>query len=275
MKNVNELTLIIVSFNNSEIIKKNLGYLNLIKDEFVECIIVDSCSTQSELELLKAFESDYSFVKLIRSDLNRGFGSANNLGLQHVATKYFAIINPDLFILRKHALSDLIENFEQDNCIACSPVLFRYSLDQDIPLKSIDSAGIVRRFLRYADRRDLSDFDGLKTSLVDALCGAFILMRTSDVERISDKKGQLFDEKIFMYKEDQELGIRIKSKGYTMTVFNIDGFFHCRGLFVRGEASYWQKQEAAKNELYMMVKHRKLFSLVSFMKYVIVRLFKV
>lgn len=88
-----KLTIIIVSFNSFEIIKKCLGdYISTCQHEI---IIVDNASTDETGEKLI---NHYKNIKLIKSDKNVGYGRAANIALRQTKTPFALLLNPDIFV---------------------------------------------------------------------------------------------------------------------------------------------------------------------------------
>ena len=93
------LTIIITTFNSEDKIDTCLNAI----DSNTKVIIVEN---SDNLKFKTLIEKKYSNVECMLSGSNIGYGSANNIGLRSVKTKYSLILNPDT-ILDKEAL----ENF--------------------------------------------------------------------------------------------------------------------------------------------------------------------
>ena len=90
MSNLNELTVIIVTFKTKDEILFNC--INSIKKE-IKIINVENSNDASHKNKI---EKKYENVEVILSGKNLGYCSANNLGLQNVKTRYVLISNPDV-----------------------------------------------------------------------------------------------------------------------------------------------------------------------------------
>lgn len=94
------LSVIMPCYNCSATIKKTLHSLSLNKDDScmrMEIIAVNDGSTDSTLELLENFKTQYPELKMVSKD-NGGLCSARNAGLNAASGKYIYIIDPDDFI---------------------------------------------------------------------------------------------------------------------------------------------------------------------------------
>ncbi|KAA3667405.1 MULTISPECIES: glycosyltransferase [Pectobacterium] len=273
-----KINIIIVSHNCVEVIKKNLSYLDFHKNEFNSCYVIDSGSSKEDLLFLKEIVDLYDWCNLDPIGYNVGFGKANNYGYKKYSknAKYTLLLNPDAFIIEADTLRSLCSYMDENvNIAACSPVLYRFNFELNRPLGEVDSSGIYKSLLRYYDSNididSINTFDN-KKKLV-SLCGAFMFLRNSCVETMFDKSSFVFDENIFMYKEDIEFGLRAKKSGFNIAIVGGVKSYHCRGLKSRSESSSWQKLESAKNEMYIAWKHKENILPFSFLKYLFVRFF--
>ena len=87
-----DLTIIILTYNSSQIIKQCLDSFN---NNNYQVIVVDNASSDETLQIIKA---NFPLVKIIRNDKNIGFGRANNLAINQVKTNFSLILNPDTII---------------------------------------------------------------------------------------------------------------------------------------------------------------------------------
>ncbi|MEO8234684.1 MAG: glycosyltransferase family 2 protein [Flavobacterium sp.] len=87
---------IIVTYNGSKWIEKCIN--SLLRSTFpVNIVVVDNCSTDNSVELLKQF----SEIHLIQSKENLGFGKANNIGIDYALNHqadYVFLLNQDTWI---------------------------------------------------------------------------------------------------------------------------------------------------------------------------------
>ena len=90
MSNLNELTVIIVTYKTNDEILFNC--INSIKKE----IKIINVENSNDISHKNKIEKKYENVEVILSGKNLGYGSANNLGLENVKTRYVLISNPDV-----------------------------------------------------------------------------------------------------------------------------------------------------------------------------------
>ena len=61
-------------------------------EDSMEVIVVDNGSTKNEASIL---QTQYPYIKAIRSDQNLGFAGGNNVGIKTATGKYIFLINND------------------------------------------------------------------------------------------------------------------------------------------------------------------------------------
>ncbi|MEP7286463.1 MAG: glycosyltransferase family 2 protein [Chloroflexota bacterium] len=85
--------------------------------DLVEIVVVDNASTDGTPDWIQAH---YPQVKLIRSDSNPGFATANNIGAQHSQSDYLALVNPDV-TLANDWLSQMVGMFATPDAASGRP----------------------------------------------------------------------------------------------------------------------------------------------------------
>ena len=104
-----ELTIVIVTFKSEE---KILNCLKSISNEISVLVVENS----NNANFKRKIESNFTNVNCILTGENKGYSTANNIGLKLVKTKYALVLNPDT-ILNKDAINfflrdaDLVKDF--------------------------------------------------------------------------------------------------------------------------------------------------------------------
>ena len=253
-----KLLIIVVTHNSEKFIEWALE--DLINCQLNKTIrIVDSGSSSTDyLNKLKNTPD----VQIIEKE-NVGFAKANNIALYDVEDFDFVLfLNPDAKIYSKD-LSTLIShasNHINNRMGIFSVPLVRYDIESQRPLEHFDSLGIYCNALgRWYDRRRTTD-NGLiaRQTYPDAVCGAFMLVKTTcllDCPNLSGNRG--FEEKYFMYKEDIELCLRVKEKGWKVEMYHGASAYHCRGWNSDRKATPpWARWLSAKNDLDVAIRYR-------------------
>jgi len=104
-----ELTIVIVTFKSEE---KILNCLKSISNEISVLVVENS----NNANFKRKIENNFTNVNCILTGENKGYSTANNIGLKLVKTKYALVLNPDT-ILNKDAINfflrdaDLVKDF--------------------------------------------------------------------------------------------------------------------------------------------------------------------
>ena len=165
-----DLTVVIVTFKSEE---KISNCLKSITRDFPVLIVENSNNKNFKKEI----ENSFSNVNCILTGENKGYSVANNIGLNHVKTKYALVLNPDT-ILEKNAL----KNF-----------LITAKKNQDFWL--IGPA---------TDQFTNIDFKENNLKEVDDLKGFAIFLN------LQNFKNNFFDENFFLFFEEIDLCKRVK-----------------------------------------------------------------
>ena len=186
MKNLNDLTIVIVTFQTPETIIFNcLRSIN--KD--VKILIVENSKTFAHE---KVINSEFPNVKIVCTGENLGYGKGNNFGLKQVKTNYALILNPDVV-----CANDLFDKIPKViNKIKDFAIIgFQYSFD-----KIFMPAGF------FDDKKNsqfISDFKNNKIdtiSNVEWVTGCSMLLNLGEFKDI-----EIFDKNFFLYFEEFDL----------------------------------------------------------------------
>ena len=100
-----KLSIIIVTWNNEEVLKNCLESLNQVYgDCYLEVIVVDNGNSPKA----KSLSSSYPWVKYIAAERNLGFAGGNNLGFKAATRDYILLLNDDT-IVHEDSFTPLIE----------------------------------------------------------------------------------------------------------------------------------------------------------------------
>lgn len=105
---LNSLSIIIVTYNNVEILKQCLSSLSKACGALPELVIVDNANDPATKQLV----AEYSNAKYFPAKENLGFAGGNNLGLPHCSREYILLLNDDT-IIEEEPFSDLIKYLQE------------------------------------------------------------------------------------------------------------------------------------------------------------------
>ncbi len=112
------ISVIIPNYNNEKFISQCIeSILNqtLLPDEI---IVVDDCSTDNSVNIIKKYEKEYPNIKGIYLLKNRGVSNARNTGIKEAKTEYLSFIDGDDYYYSKYKLENemnLIKKFADKN----------------------------------------------------------------------------------------------------------------------------------------------------------------
>ena len=93
-----DVSVIIVSFNTRDVLRKCLQHLRIsVEGVSAEVIVIDNNSSDGSANLV---ELEFPEVQLIRSRENMGFAAANNLAFRNARREYLVLLNSDAFVSR-------------------------------------------------------------------------------------------------------------------------------------------------------------------------------
>ena len=201
-----DVSIIIVSYNVCDLITKCIESIyEKIEAVTFEVIVVDNASVDNTVEKIRV---NFPEVKLIASNVNLGFGKANNLGASQAIGKYLFFLNPDTELIND-AVSELYLFMETHLDVAlCGANLFTPSMQ---PNKSYEMflPGFVDALAYIFNISIPQNEDKFNASLtpkpVVLIGGADMFMR----HFVFDKVGG-FDERYFMYFEEPIFSYKIQ-----------------------------------------------------------------
>ena len=228
-----DLSIIIVNYNVKEFLLNLFDSIqNAAKSISTEIVVVDNASDDGSVE---AIREKFPYVKLIVNEKNIGFGSANNIAMMHASGKYFLLVNPDT-IVREDTFTKMIDFFKQnpEAGIAGCKVLnsdgtLQLACRRGFPgpwtsfTKVMGLSSLFPKSRLFA-RYNLTYLDENKTYEVDAVSGAFLMLRREVYEKIGG-----FDQDFFMYGEDLDLCYRAQQAGFKVFYVYSTEIIHYKG----------------------------------------------
>lgn len=272
---------IIVTHNSEEFIHKAVSCLKRQTMPPSEIVIVDSGSASTEY--LNKYQNKTG-ITLVLEDKDIGFCAGNNLGVQKATgeAKYLLFLNPDAFLTPNFIewATQYLEQSEHLRVGAIGGTLLGYDHLKEQPTSLYDSTGIFSTWYgKWYDRDQEVSYDPFKYSKeeeVPALCAAALFCRFEALKSVA-RKGEIFNSKFFMYKEDIELALRLKRKGWRVEFVPQLTAYHCRGWASdRKKMSRKFRLLSAKNELKVQLRSfSPIGSVYSLVKYFLVKCFNI
>ena len=230
------ISVIIVSYNTAPLLLQCVeSIIEHTHDVSYEIIVVDNSSEEKDLDKLR---QDRRFT-LIEMHENLGFGRANNVGVKQSKGDHIFLLNPDT-ILVNDALSILYRHLmTSPHTGVCGGNIYNkdmqpahsYHVMPPSILSEMDFAcGQLYRRIRYGKNAQFNHTG--KEMDVAMITGADMMIRRTAWEEVEG-----FDPIFFMYCEDADLCLRIKSQGYHIVSVPDASIIHLEGKsFVESEA---------------------------------------
>lgn len=263
---------IVVTHNSEATIEHCLKCLSVQEAALEKLIVVDAGST--DRGFLERLQESVSFSLLCAENI--GFSRANNLGYATLSSDidYVLFVNPDLFV-ESDCVTRCVQLCTEDSTLAMvSGKLLGYDLKSNKASGRIDSTGILRSWYgRWYDRGQGEQDHGqyAKQKMMPALCGALLFCRRISLEAL---ESPVFDPDFFLYKEDIELGLRLRKAGWQLLYSPKITALHCRGWGTdRTAIPITLRILAAKSEVLLYKKHPSPYMLWALFKYYMVSLF--
>ena len=208
------ITIGCITYNSLPYLAHFLG--SLFKQSFqdFEIIITDNGSKDESVAYIK---KNFPIVRINESKENLGFGKAHNQMVKEAKGQYYLLLNPDMFF-DEYCIEELVNAIKEDDMIGCvGPKIYRWNTDKSQEENRrergiLDTTGIsVTKAHHFYDRGQGKE-DSLtytQKEEVFGISGACMLLRKEAALAIA-QQGQVFDEEMFMYKEDVDLCYRLR-----------------------------------------------------------------
>lgn len=233
------ITSAIVLFHNERrILRASIeSFLNTTLD--VKLFLIDNSSNTSLMDIIIDDRVEY-----IKTSHNIGFGAGHNIAIKNamaIGSKYHIVLNPDIYF-DKEVIPEILSLMEKNTDIGnVMPKVFYPdgSIQYLCKLLPTPYDWIGRRFnpfKRLVETRNqlfelrFSNYD--KQMNVPYLSGCFMFLRLDALTKVG-----LFDENIFMYGEETDLGRRLIQSGYRNIFFPDVSIYH---EFQKGSHKSWR-----------------------------------
>ncbi|MDX6601862.1 MAG: hypothetical protein QOF13_1064 [Solirubrobacterales bacterium] len=250
---MHDVCAIVVSHNGKRWLDTALSSLYAHAGEIdLDVVLVDNGDDDSAAYVAERFPE----VRIVRCE-NRGFGHANNRGLEIAEARYLLFINPDTEVLEGD-LAGLVAELDRqprvglagarqlraDGSLALSIRRFPSALHMLGEALGVERIPGARRFL---GERELDPREYERQRPCDWTSGSFMLVRQAALEDVGP-----FDERFFLYSEETDLCWRLKRAGWEivhmpqMTICHFED--DRRGSAeLEAQAAYARMQFARKN----------------------------
>ena len=277
--------MVIVNYNDYETTKR---LLDNVKDYKVlkEIVVVDNKSTDNSLEELRKLKNKK--ITIIDSGENKGYSYALNVGCKYLIDKYkslnIVISNSDIIIESELDIKDLNSYISTKNVIVGPTIIQGNDLNRGFKIPSpwqdikqnivFFGKRVLAKELSYPDNYYHKDI-----SKVDTVSGCFFMISSKHLEDMGD-----FDENVFLYYEENIMGIKTKKLGKNIIVCNNVDVIHDHSVSIdkslkrikkydilKTSQEYFEKtyNGANKIELFFLKVFRYLTRILLLIKYLV------
>jgi len=228
-----DLSIIIVNYNTRKFILQCLESIEKCGKKETEVIVVDNASRDRSPDLIA---DNFPHVALIRNQRNVGFARANNQASRVSRGRYLYFLNPDT-ILRDGALEKPLEYMDKRKEVGLAGT------------RLLNPDGTVQPSVgtRYpGGKHAKEELSGLNGDIAWVLGASMITRR-----RLFMELGG-FDEKFFLYGEEQDLCLRIRKAGSIIGYVPEAVVIHWGGVSEKDttSADLWKKKLVAEITFY-------------------------
>jgi len=217
-----DVSIVIVAMNHLSKLKNLLeSIVDMGKTNFTyEVVLVDNCSKDGTIEYVT---QNYPNIKLSINDKIEGFAYNTNYGVSMSKGEYIFICNPDMILLKGSLDKLLAYAIENPKSGIVSPQLLNSDYTYQPSIRKFHSIKLLFwRIMSGASDQSknktvtdylLLDFDKTIVQPIDwAIGAAMLISRDLYINKLSG-----FDEKFFLYVEDQDICLRAWKLGYEVT----------------------------------------------------------
>jgi len=197
----------------------------------MEVLVVDNASDDGTAEMI---ETEYPWVKLIKSAENMGFSKGNNVAIRQCQGRYIALVNPDVILFPGclDALADFLDlNPKVGNV---GPRVFNPDMTQQSTCRRFptlwnnfcSATALATTFTksRIFAGEHMWYFPHDRTISVEVIVGCFSMIRREAFDQIG-----LLDEELFMYGDDVDWCRRARDAGWEVMFYPGAQAIHDRG----------------------------------------------
>ncbi len=212
-----DLSIIIVSFNTRDLTLECIrSVVRTVKKSSYEIIVVDNDSKDDSVREIRK----ESRIKIIENFENFGFSKANNIGVKESSGRYVLFLNSDT-VVYDNTIDGMVKFMDQNKDAGAATCFVRLpngKLDDaahrgfPTPLRALSHFSNISKVFRNSRifaGYSLGHLDLSKTHEIDALAGAFMLVRGE-----AGRQAGWWDEDFFWYGDDLDFCYRLKEKGW-------------------------------------------------------------
>ena len=197
----------------------------------MEVLVVDNASEDGTSEMI---ETQFPWVKVIKSSENLGFSKGNNVAIRQCQGQYIALVNPDVIVFPGclDALADFLDQNPKVGNVGprvLNPDMSMQSTCRRFPTlwnNFCSATGLSSRFKssQFFAGEHMFYFPHDRTLAVDVIVGCFSMIRRETFDAVG-----LLDEGLWMYGDDVDWCRRAWNAGWQVMFYPGGQAIHDRG----------------------------------------------
>lgn len=210
-----DISIIIVNYNSFNLLENCLSSITLYSKNFsYEIIIIDNASDGN----IESVTNKFSNINLIKNSDNKGFGPANNQGIEKAKGKYILFLNNDTLFKNNiiKELLEIIKSIKDEVIIGCKLLNPDGSIQNSISQfpnmwnTFTENFYLSKLFpkIKLFNKWYKNYINLISPVEVDTIKGAFMLTKSTTMQKLSG-----FDERFYFYSEEIDLCKRLKVIG--------------------------------------------------------------
>jgi GT2 family glycosyltransferase len=244
-------SLCIINYNGELCLRNSLACAVGQREKFAEILVIDDASQDRSEQIVR---ESFPVVKLVALESNRGPAAARNAGFKAASSDRILFVDNDVS-LSDDCVDRLMEALDDNpSAVAAMPsVLYAHQKDT-VQYDGADNHFLGLMILHHEQERFLHAAREVRK--IGSLVTACALV---DRRKITDPEP--FDESFFIYFEDHDFGVRMRTLGYEILSVPAAFCFHgegTEGLSVRRSGKY------SRRTVFCLIRNRWQFILKNY-----------
>ena len=236
------VSIIILNFNAGKLLLNCIESLTKLAYQNIELIIVDNVSTDNSQNQCK---EKFPQVKLIQNKKNSGYCGGNNVGIKNANGEFIIILNPDT-IVESNLIEELLDAYNIHGEGLYQPKIL--SLEDKSILQSTGNMIHVFGFGFARDKGNQDNNEIKETTKIGYAAGTCLFALKETFLKL-----KLFDEFLFLYHDDLDIGWRASQKEINSYIVPQTTIYHAESYSLK-----WSKKKffwLERNRRYCLMTH--------------------
>ena len=242
MNKIPLVSIIILNFNAGKLLLNCIESLTKLTYQNIELIVVDNNSSDNSQNECK---QKFSQIKLIQNQNNSGYCGGNNIGIKEAEGEFLVILNPDT-VVEPNLIEILINKYSIHGEGLYQPKIL--SLEDKQILESTGNMIHIFGFGFARDKGNLDNNEINKVTKVGYAAGTCLFSSKKIFLKL-----KLFDEFLFLYHDDLDLGWRAAQKGIISYIVPQAKIYHAESYSLKWSQKkfFWLE----RNRRYCLMTH--------------------